>query len=164
MHILPEFVQHFIGSYGEIALFVLLTLGIVGLPIPDETLLTFAGYLAAKGQLNPWLTAPACVLGSISGISMSYVIGRTAGGYLATRFGRYIGITPTRLAKAHAWFERFGKWTLLFGYFIPGVRHLTGYIAGTTQLEYRYFAIFAYIGAAVWTLVFLAIGYFFGEI
>ena len=52
----------------------------------------------------------------------------------------------------------------MFGYFIPGVRHLTGYIAGTTALEYRHFAVFAYTGGVAWVLAFIAIGYFFAEL
>ena len=98
MFILPDFVHHFIGSYGEISLFILLALGIIGLPIPDETLLAFAGYLIAKGHFSVWFAVPACIAGSLAGISVSYVLGRTAGSYLVRRFGCWLGITEKRLA------------------------------------------------------------------
>jgi membrane protein DedA with SNARE-associated domain len=108
-------------------------------------------------------TLLAAYAGSMCGITLSYLIGRTAGAYLIHRYGRWIGITEEKYSKVHRWFERFGKWLLFFGYFIAGVRHLTGYAAGTTELDYRLFAAFAYTGAIVWASSFLTIGYFFGN-
>ena len=51
----------------------------------------------------------------------------------------------------------------MVGYFIPGVRHFTAIVAGTSKLEYREFALFAYGGAALWVSTFVFIGYHFGE-
>ncbi|WP_010597172.1 DedA family protein [Rickettsiella massiliensis] len=47
--------------------------------------------------------------------------------------------------------------------FIPGVRHLTGYVAGALKLEYRLFALYAYSGGIVWASVFMTLGYFFSS-
>jgi membrane protein DedA with SNARE-associated domain len=71
-------------------------------------------------------------------------------------------VNPKSLERVHAWFERSGKWLLLVGYFIPGVRHLTAIVAGSSRLDVRAFALFAYAGALLWSLTFIAIGYFFG--
>lgn len=149
-------------QYGGLALFALLMLGIIALPIPEETLMVLSGILMHHEKLNIPSTLVASYLGVLCGISTSYLIGRTAGFYLITKYGKWIGLTSQRTKKAHAWFERFGKWTLFVGYFIPGVRHLTGVIAGSTKLSYRHFAIYAYCGAIVWVTLFLSIGYFFG--
>lgn len=151
-------------DYGSIVLFILLALGIIALPIPDETLLVFAGALMAKGVLVVPLTILAAIAGSITGISISYVVGRTGGHYVVHKYGSMVGITDDKLQKAHVWFERYGKWTLTFGYFIPGVRHFTGLTAGISELEYRHFSLFAYSGALLWVTTFLSIGYFFGNI
>jgi membrane protein DedA with SNARE-associated domain len=59
--------------------------------------------------------------------------------------------------------ERWGAWGLLFGYFIPGVRHVTAYVAGTARLSLRVFACFAYTGALVWSGTFVSIGYLVGK-
>jgi len=152
-----------LAHYGYPGLFVLLILGIVGLPIPDETLLVFSGYLIASGRLNPLGTYVSALAGSICGISLSYFIGRTAGHTLILRYGKHLHITQERLNRVHRWFERAGDWLLAFGYFIPGVRHFTALVAGMSELEYPRFAAFAYTGAAVWVGVFLAIGYVVGE-
>lgn len=68
-----------IERYGYLALFALLMLGIIDLPVPDETLLVFAGYLSFKGELGPEATLATAFLGSTCGISASYAIGRFLG-------------------------------------------------------------------------------------
>lgn len=150
-------------QYGSFSLFALLTLGIIALPIPEETLMIIAGVLMRKGTLGIPGTFFAALSGSICGITISYLIGLTAGHYLAHKYGKYFGLTEVRLRRVHNWFERFGKWTLFVGYFIPGVRHFTGLSAGMTELSYKQFSLFAYSGALVWVTTFLAIGYFFGN-
>jgi len=156
-------VLNWVTHYGYAGLFGLLILGIVGLPVPDETLLVFSGYLVSRGRLHPGATIAAAFLGSIAGTSLSYWIGRTLGHRAVLRFGKYIGATQQRMDRVHRWFQKAGEWLLVFGYFIPGVRHFTALIAGASKLEFRTFATFAWSGAAVWVGVFLLLGYFVGE-
>jgi membrane protein DedA with SNARE-associated domain len=158
-----QHVLAWIAEYGYLAVFLLLAFGIVGLPIPDETLLTFTGYLIYKGHLSPWLAFGSALCGSASGITVSYALGRRFGIALIHRFGKYLHLTPERIERAHQWFERIGHWALTFGYFIPGVRHLTAYAAGISDLEPRSFATFAYMGSVLWVTTFLSLGYFLGE-
>jgi membrane protein DedA with SNARE-associated domain len=152
-----------LSHYGYAGLFGLLVLGIVGLPVPDETLLIFSGYLISTGRLHPALTFLAAFAGSICGISLSYTIGRTLGYRVVLRYGRWLHVTEERLERVHGWFQRIGEWLLTIGYFIPGVRHFTALVAGTSKLEYATFARFAYAGAAIWVSTFLLLGYFVGE-
>ena len=150
-------------DYGSVALFFLLALGILALPVPEETLMVIAGVLMHHGKLHIPHAIIAAMLGSLCGITASYVLGQTAGHFLINRYGKWIGIRQRQIDKAHVWFERFGKWTLFIGYFIPGVRHFTGFCAGMTSLSFREFALFAYSGAFVWVTTFLSVGYFFGN-
>ena len=156
-------IEHWISSYGYLGIFSLLLLGIVGLPVPDETLLVFSGYLIFRGVLRPIATLIAGFLGSCCGISASYWLGRLLGRRVISQYGRYFGITPERLDRAHDWFKRIGYWTLAVGYFVPGVRHLTAIAAGLSELEAPTFMAFAYSGAFVWVSSFLLLGYLFGE-
>ena len=160
---LPETLSIWLMQYGSIALFVLLALGIFALPIPDETLMVFAGMLIAKNQLSMFPTILAAFSGTLMGISISYAIGCTAGAFLIKKYGYLVRLTDEKMARVHAWFERIGRWALLIGYFIPGIRHLTGYAAGTTKMAYRHFITFAAFGAAIWVSLFLSLGYFLGE-
>jgi membrane protein DedA with SNARE-associated domain len=156
--------ETWVAHYGGFALFAVLIFGFVGLPVPDETLLVLAGYLIYKGTLNPIGTWLGAALGSMCGITGSYLIGRTVGiGVLHSRFGKRMHVTDQRIRKVHDWFDRVGHWALFVGYYIPGVRHLTAMVAGTSGLEYHSFALFAYAGACVWVSSFLFLGYRFGD-
>lgn len=159
MHI----IQHIISTFGYPGIFGLLMLGIIGLPVPDETLLAFCGYLANKGELHLVLTILAAFLGSCSGITVSYLIGRVPGLALIKKYGKYIHVTEDRVDMIHHWFAKIGKWLLVFGYFIPGVRHLSAMVAGSSKLQYAEFAPFAYSGALLWSTTFVCAGYFFGK-
>ena len=156
-------VLHWITQYGYLAIFVLLVFGIVGLPVPDETLLTFSGFLVYKGNLSLPLVFGSALAGSLCGITLSYVLGRTFGLTLIHRYGRYLHISEQHVEKAHSWFGRIGHWALTFGYFIPGVRHITAYAAGMSDVEAPQFALFAYAGGCLWVSTFLALGYFLGD-
>lgn len=156
-------VFYWVTHYGYLAIFCLLVLGIVGLPVPDETMLAFAGYLVYQRILLPVPTIAAALLGSLSGITISYVLGRTAGLGLLRKYGQFMHVTPAHVDRAHHWFERIGRWTLLIGYFIPGVRHLVAFVAGASRLRYPVFALFAYTGGMFWALIFISVGFFFGQ-
>jgi membrane protein DedA with SNARE-associated domain len=160
---MEQHVLAWITQYGYYAIFSLLVLGIIGLPIPDETMLTFTGYLVYQGHLVLPLAYLAAFCGSATGITLSYVLGRKFGLALIHRYGRYLRIREEHLHKAHAWFGRAGHWSLTFGYFIPGVRHFTAYAAGMSELEAPQFCLFAYSGAALWSASFIGLGYFLGE-
>src|SRR2546426_5325411 len=152
-----------ITQHGYAGIFSLLVFGIVGLPVPDEWLLTFSGYLVFKHDLRFVPTFGAAFLGSACGIPVSYALGRIFDTYVLVKYGWILHLTPAKLARVHSWFGRWGRWTLLVGYFVPGVRHLTGYVAGASELGFTNFALFAYTGAFCWAAVFITLGYFLGE-
>jgi membrane protein DedA with SNARE-associated domain len=79
------------------------------------------------------------------------------------RHGHRFHLTPERVARGRAFFERAGKWALLGGYFVPGVRHLVAYGSGMSDYGYPSFAVWAYSGAALWCGTFLTVGYLLGE-
>jgi membrane protein DedA with SNARE-associated domain len=152
-----------VERYGYSGIFALLSLGIIGMPVPDEGLLVFAGYLAYKGDLELVPTITASFLGSVCGITLSYGLGRIAGNYLLQSYGPHLGLTAQRIAEVHAWFEHQGRWSLTFGYFLPGIRHLTAFAAGMSKLQLTVFAPFTYAGVLLWSGAFVLAGYFLGE-
>ncbi len=147
-----------LAHYGYPGLFVLLMLGIAGLPIPDETLLVFCGYLIFRGRLQFPLTFIFGFAGSLCGISLSYFLGRRYGLRVISRFAG-----NSYLESTSRWFHRIGYWLLTICYFVPGVRHFAALVAGMSLLPFRTFALYAYPGAAVWVATFLTVGYIFGE-
>jgi membrane protein DedA with SNARE-associated domain len=149
-----------LARYGPPVLFFAQLFGIFGVPIPDELLLTVAGALVRRGQLHGPTTMAAAICGCIGGITLSYVLGRTVG---ATALRRMLRVHEEAFDRTQRWFARFGHWLLTFGYFIPGVRHVTAIAAGSVPLNYQTFARAAYPGAVLWCTVFVSLGYYTGE-
>jgi membrane protein DedA with SNARE-associated domain len=160
---MEHLVTQWITAYGSLALFGLLVLGVFGAPVPDETLLVIAGALVGRHELGSVATYSAAFLGSAVGITLSYTVGRVVGLQVVTRFGQRFRITPARVEQAQRWFERTGKWALLFGYFVPGFRHLTAIIAGASKVSAPVFATFAYSGALLWSVSFITLGRYAGD-
>ena len=136
-------------------------LGIVGPLIPDESILVLSGIFVHQGRLHLIPTLCVAYAGSLFGITLSYVLGRTGGHYVLEKFGGRFGVH--HVDRVHNWFERFGRWTLFFGYFVIGVRHFTALIAGASKLEVPVFALYAYPGGLIWVVCFVSIGYFLGD-
>ncbi|HEX9883092.1 MAG TPA: hypothetical protein VGA79_03915, partial [Desulfobaccales bacterium] len=65
-----------IKTYGYLGVFTSLMLGMFGLPVPDESILTFTGFLISKDYLHPAPAVVAAFLGSICGITLNYLVGR----------------------------------------------------------------------------------------
>jgi len=158
-----ETILQWVIEYGYIAVFSVLALGIIGAPIPDEGVLAFAGYLVYEGKLLLVPTVAAAFLGSACGITLSYGLGRTVGAYLISKFGHAVHITGDKVTHVHSWYDRVGKWGLLFGFYLPGVRHLIGFGAGIAKLPVSVFALFAFTGAVIWSVTFVSAGYFLGR-
>jgi membrane protein DedA with SNARE-associated domain len=158
-----QLIVQWVADYGYFGIFFLLILGIVGLPVPDEWLLVFAGYLAFKNVLGFVPTLAIAVIGSACGLTVSYVLGRTSGHYFIRRCGRWLSIDEQKLSRAQEWFQKLGRWVLVIGPFIPGVRNLMGYMAGASRLRLDVFARFAYLGALISSTTFVTFGYFAGR-
>lgn len=158
---MEKILLHWISQHGYAGIFSLLMFGIIGAPVPDETLLALTGYLIFKGRLHMVPAFASAFSGSICGITFSYLIGRTGGYYLVRTYGHRVRITPEKLEQAERWLESTGKWGLIIGYFIPGVRHLTALGAGAARMKYPVFAAFAYTGGALWSTTFIMAGFFF---
>lgn len=133
------------------------------MPIPDETIMTFVGYLVFIDKMGFVQSLLTSFLGSAIGMTISYSLGKNIGLPILTRFGKQLGVTEAKLAKVNHWYERYGPIVLIVGYFIPGVRHVTAFTAGINLMKYRRFMIYAYSGGFLWALTFITLGYYFGE-
>lgn len=162
-HDVTDLVRLWVDRHGYFGLFGLLLFGIAGLPMPDETLLVFAGYLAFSGRLRLAPTMITAFGGSCCGISVSYVLGRSAGAFLVQRLGPALRLTSARVERTQARFDRLGPWAFTAGFFVPGVRQLAALLAGSTRVSWSVFAVFAALGALLWSQTYVLAGYFFGE-
>ncbi|MGD6844658.1 DedA family protein [Bacillus infantis] len=158
-----EIAIDFILEYGYVAVTLLLALGIVGLPIPDESLMLFIGYLSSIHLLSYFPSIVFCLIGSVTGMLISYMIGKQVGFKVVVKFGKWVGLTPKRYEKVQHWFIKFRGWTVLFAYFIPGIRHAAGYIAGITKMPFKKYLMLSCAGALIWSVLFISIGYVVGD-
>ena len=147
-------------DYSYIGLFAALALGIIGFPIPDETLIAFAGFYSFTGKSSFFLTLLAAFLGASCGITISYLLGKYGSGYISQKYAKNFATYSNRLQEVEEIYIKYGNFALLMGYFIPGIRHFTAIFAGISCFPYWRFALFAYAGAFLWTLTFLTFGYF----
>ena len=158
-----EYVNLFVIKYGYAGIFLSLSLGVIGLPIPDEVLMTCAGYAAARGILSMPLAFASAFFGAVLGSAISYWIGRVWGLPLLLWAGPYIGIPAEKVAKTQVLFTRYGSLLLVVGYFLPGIRHLSAYMGGMSGMDLRRFAFFSCVGAFCWSMTYLQVGLALGK-
>lgn len=149
----------FLMKYGYAGIFLALAMGVVGLPIPDELLMTYVGYAISQGVLKLPFALVSAFLGASAGITVSYFIGLKWGLPLLLKVGPYIHISHKKIELTQRLFAKYGPIVLLIGYFLPGVRHISAYLAGMSVMDFRRFAGFSYTGALLWTLTFLFLGH-----
>lgn len=153
-----ETVESLLMNYGYFALYGILALGIIGMPIPDELLMTVVGYFTSTHVMSFPIALVVSFFGSMTGMFVSYTIGAKIGKPFLHKYGKWVKLTKPRIEKVEHWFNKYGPFTINIGYFVPGLRHVTSYIAGTSGMHRKKFLLFASIGAILWCLIFLSIG------
>jgi membrane protein DedA with SNARE-associated domain len=147
-----------LNHYGYIFIFISLYLELMALPLPGELLMSYCGFLVFQGKLDYTMCILSASGGAICGMTTSYLIGKHLGVQFITKYGKYIGLGPDHFEKVSNWFIKSGNKLLVFTCFILGVRHVTGYVSGTTNISYKKFALHSYFGAFLWTTTFISIG------
>jgi membrane protein DedA with SNARE-associated domain len=165
MHIIDftRLASELMSTLGYTGMAVGLVLDSFGIPIPSEVLLALGGGLAATGRFNVWLVFIIGVLAQLTGGLIGYAIGKYGGLPLLNRYGKYIVISQKDLAKAHAAFEKYGPVMTMAGRCVPLVRGLIAYPAGIAGMRLDKFILYTAIGSAVWSAIFVWIGYTVGD-
>ncbi|MFD3448173.1 DedA family protein [Microbacteriaceae bacterium 4G12] len=149
--------------YGYWGLIIALAGGIIGLPVPDELLLTFVGYNVAEGNMFYIAALASGFAGATLGITISYILGLKLGLPALRKYGSKFRITEDKIQRTHQLFEKYGPFLLVMAFFLPGIRHLVAYFAGLSDLTFRRFCMYAYFGALVWVSFFILLGWKLGD-
>ncbi|MFJ5881719.1 DedA family protein [Kitasatospora cineracea] len=152
-----------LDHYGYLAVGVLVFLDNCVVPVPGQTILVLAAVYAGAGQLSLPALLLVAVLAAVAGDTLAYVLGRTGGLAAVHRWGRYVRLTPERMARAESFFRRRGALVVTGARFVDGLRQTNGLIAGTTEMPWRRFLPANVLGAALWAGVWTAVGYFAGS-
>jgi membrane protein DedA with SNARE-associated domain len=151
--------SHFLQHWGYPAIFLLVFLGNLGLPIPEETVLTLAGFLVWKGELQFLITTGVGIASAVAGDNFGYWVGRHLGARAALRYGRFVFITAERVAKMQGFMSRYGATGVFLARFFPGIRFLAGPLAGTSSMQFRKFFMANLCGAVIYVPLMVSLGY-----
>jgi membrane protein DedA with SNARE-associated domain len=152
-----------LNEWGYAAVFGLVLVEDFGVPVPGETVLILAAVYAGAGRLNIVVVALLGFLGAVIGDNIGFAVGHYGGRPLVDRWGRYIFLTPQRVDRATAFFQRHGGKIIIVARFIEGLRQANGIIAGISGMHWTRFLAFNALGAALWVAVWTSVGYASGS-
>jgi membrane protein DedA with SNARE-associated domain/membrane-associated phospholipid phosphatase len=152
-----------IEHYGYLVILFGVMLESTGVPLPGETILLASGLLVQRGHLDLGDAIVFGILGAVLGDQIGYWIGRDGGRPFILRWGRYIFITPARLERAEAFFERHGGKAVFLARFFSGLRVFGALVAGISRMRWGTFFLYNALGGAVWATAVILAGYFLGS-
>ena len=159
-----EFLRQFFNDFGYWTVAIGLLLENAGLPVPGETILLFASFLAySERHLHlPYIILVGIVAATL-GDNIGYWLGHRGGRPMLLRYQHIFHIRQTTLERGERLFAKYGSHTIFFARFIVGMRIIAGPMAGVLRMPWRSFALFNFLGATVWVTTISLIGYFFGS-
>ncbi len=162
-HWLFEVLRRHFQEWGYWTVVIALLLENAGVPVPGETILLFASFLAYSEQelRLPYIIlfgTFACTLGD----NIGYAIGHRGGRPLLERYKHIFRIPDRTIRRGEGLFARYGSVTIFFARFIFGMRIIAGPLAGVLRMPWKQFALFNFLGAATWVTVISLVGYLFG--
>lgn len=151
-----------VSKLGYPGILVLMAIESSILPLPSELIMPPAGYLAAKGRMDPFLAVAAGTLGSILGALVNYYLAVLVGEPVLRRFGKYVFISNKSLDRTEAYFLRHGEISTFVGRLLPVIRHLISIPAGMARMKLPKFMFFTGLGAGIWCGILTYIGWLVG--
>lgn len=162
-HIL-DILRDLLAQYGYIAVAVALLLENSGLPVPGETILLLASFLAySEHDLKLSWIIPVGIVAATIGDNIGFYLGHRGGRPLLNRYQKMFRIQDEIVARGERLFDQYGPATIFFARFIFGLRVIAGPLAGVLRMPWKKFAIFNFLGASLWVTVISLVGYFFGS-
>lgn len=159
--------QHFIASYGYLAVFLLMLAESACIPIPSEVIMLFGGALAAGAVAGVHLSLAgviaAGVAGNVAGSYLAWAAGRYWGQAAVRRWGRRVGVREHDVDRAVAWFDRYGPAAVLVGRLLPVVRTFISLPAGFARMPALRFGAYTTAGCIPWTAGLAIAGYALGR-
>lgn len=161
--VLTDTVQRLVADNGYLAVFLLMLLGSMCIPIPSEVVMAFAGALCAPAFAASVLGTPDAALslgwvalwgvaGSLVGSWLAYALGAWGGRPAIDRWGRYLLLRPHEVDRAHDWFERRGEAVVFLGRLVPLIRAFVSLPAGVARMDLQKFTVFTLLGIIPWCL------------
>ena len=163
-HYILDLLRGALVHYGYWAVGAVLLLENAGVPVPGETVLLLASFLAYSEQRLQlgWIVVVGTLAAAV-GDNLGYAIGNYGGRPLLERYRNTFRVSDAVVMRGERLFERYGAVTILFSRFVFGMRVIAGPLAGVLRMPWKKFAVFNLLGAAVWVSTISLAGYFFGS-
>ncbi len=133
----------------------------IGFPIPSEIILPLAGYYSSQGIANPIYMIIVSTIGSIIGSIIDYFIAFKLGIPFLHKYGKFFGLTITRLHKLNQWFSKYGTFSVFMFRFVPEFRALISFPAGVASMRIIKFVVSTFLGNIIWDTILVWIGFAF---
>ena len=157
-------IPYIISSYGYVGIFIIVFLesGIF-FPLPGDSLLFTAGLLVAVLDLNLFVLIPLIFVATFLGGVMGYEIGVNLEKLRKYSFFQKF-LKEEYIFKTHQFFDKYGKFTVIFCRFVPLVRTFVPIVAGIARMHYKEFIKYSLIGSFLWSTSVTLVGFFLGRI
>jgi membrane protein DedA with SNARE-associated domain len=166
-----------LGDHGLYAVFLLMLVDAV-LPAASELVMVYSGAVAAgafssgvvlfgyefDNGLGAWVAMVlAGTIGYTIGAVLGWAIGIYGGRPYLERHGRWLHLSPQKLARAERWFERWGDWGVFLGRITPVVRSFVSIPAGVFRAPFGRYTLLTLLGSAIWCFGLAGVGWWFGS-
>jgi membrane protein DedA with SNARE-associated domain len=150
------------GGYSLIVLLMAMESSII--PLPSEVVIPPAAHLAnTRGGMSLAGIVVAGTVGSWIGAAVMYWGARLVGRPLLMRYGRYVMISPAKIAGAEAWANHYGTVGIFISRLLPVIRHLIGIPAGIVRMNFWYYSAATVLGSGIWCAVLTWLGVTAGQ-
>jgi len=163
IHEIANTIVSYIGDMGYLGIFLLMFLESTFFPFPSEIIMIPAGYLAYKGEMNLYIIILVGILGSVAGALLNYYLAMIFGRKFILKYGKYFFIKEETLDKLESFFTKHGEISTFTGRLIPGIRQLISLPAGLARMNIAKFSFYTAIGAGIWVIVLVVVGYLVGS-
>ncbi len=151
-----------VRDWGYAGIFAMMFVESSFFPFPSEVAMIPAGYLASRGEMDPYLATLMGLLGSLGGAFFNYFLALWLGLPVLERIGRYFLLKQEQFEAAERYFAQHGEITTFVARLIPGVRQLISVPAGLARMRLDRFALYTGLGAGMWSAILVAVGYWAG--
>lgn len=154
-------INQVIAHWGYVGIVIVVILGNIGLPVPEETVLALAGYLVFSGRIQLLPVLVAALVSAVVGDAVGYWLGRRYGRAAVERYARWL-LTPERVMSVESLVRRYGALMVCVARFVGGRRFVAGPLAGALGLPFRSFLRGNVLGAVIFVPYAVGIGYAIG--
>jgi membrane protein DedA with SNARE-associated domain len=159
----PENIAEVLSTWGYLGIFLCVFIGNLGVPVPEETVMLVAGFLAGREILDLRAVYAVVIASAVTGDCCGFMLGRTGGQRLLSRLAASFPFARQRYDRLQVFFQTHGSKAVFMARFIAGVRFMAGPMAGAAGMRFWRFLGWNVLGALVWCTLIVTVGYLVGD-